>query len=379
MHQLNSSILTSKKPITLWTSRLKVVTWTFFFLILADVLINLLFPYPHGSKQPPNFLQLYFEYGRSSEGKIRGMVGPTDETSAPILEPGWLGSDDLFEGLPAIPESGRDLLIATYGGSFNQRVSRAIQDNYGDTITVRAVGAPGGPLNWAFTAYQLDRSQHQADAALLTLISFTAAKQTMGGEFGDFPPPYTRPLYFLENNQIQKVEPEITNISQLREAIYEDPTLWEAQVQQFRQYDPYYRPLLFNQSILDHSGIARMLRRWQGKNIQTHIQQSFYNSDGFKPESEAVQVMKALVEDFAESAREDGIVPIVYLANAQGWGDHLYQVLLPFLEERNIPYVSSHFLVPTDDPRLFLGDGHYIPEKDQELADQIVEVIREQI
>lgn len=362
-----------------WGSSLRISLWALFFLVLADVLINVLFAYPYRSKHSPNTLQRYFEYGRSTEGTVRKMVGITDEQSAPITQPGWLGNEALFHGLPTEPEAGKEILIATYGGSFNQRVSRAIAKKYGDTISVRAVGAPGGPLNWTYAAYQLDRSQHQADVVILTLISFTAAKFTMGGQFGDLQAPYTRPLYFLKSGQIQEVQPEILSLTQLRKAIYDDSDLWTNHVQKLSQYDPYYKPVLFKQSILDSSSIIRMIRRWYGKKFEAHVESEFYDSAGFKPESEAVQIMKALVEDFAKSAREDGIVPVVYLANTQGWGSSLYEVLLTTLEDNSIPYISSHFSVPTDNPRLFLSDGHYVPEKDEELADQIVQVIHQQL
>lgn len=379
MHQQNLSTLTSKKPGSDWMPYLRTAAWALFFLAITDVLVNLLFAYPYRSQQAPNALQQYFEYGRSTEGTIRQMVAPTDKKSAPITQPGWLGDNTVFAGLPTELEDGKTLFVATYGGSFNQRVSRAIERNYEDSITLRAVGAPGGPLNWAYTAYQLDRSQHQADVTVLTLISFTAAKYTMGGQFGDLQAPYTRPLYFLEGNEIQKVNPEVTSLPELRTAIYDESKLWESHVQKLAQYDPYYKPLLFDQSILDLSSIMRMLRRWHGKNFEARVQDEFYDTNGFKPDSETVQVMKALVKDFAASAREDGILPIVYLANTQGWGSHLYEVLYLTLEENDIPYVSSHLTVPTDNPRLFLSDGHYIQEKDEELAESIIQLIQKEL
>lgn len=378
MHQQNSSTSISKSSRRYYIESLKLFAWVSVFLVLADVLVNIVFAYPSNPNVRPNFLQQYFDYGRSMEGKLRRVVGPTDETSAPITEPGWL-TPDLFEGAPAEAERGRELLIATYGGSFNERVSRVIQEKYDDDITVRSVSAPGGPLNWAYSAYQMDRGQHQADVAVLTLIAFTSATYTMGGKFQDSPSPYTRPIYFLESDEIRKVEPVIGTLPEMRQALLEDTKLWQEHIQTLKTYDPYYKSILFEESIFDSSSILRMLRRWYGKKFETEIRSQFYGPDGFKDTSETVQVMKALVKKFAETARQDGVLPVVYLANTRGWGHHLYELLAPSLEENSIPYVSSHTAVPVDNPRLFLGDGHYIPEKDEELADEIIRVVYEHL
>ncbi len=56
------------------------------FLIAIDVALNLLFPYPTDPRAgDPGFLPNYFEYGRSVEGTLQRMTGPSEEASDPIV------------------------------------------------------------------------------------------------------------------------------------------------------------------------------------------------------------------------------------------------------------------------------------------------------
>ena len=64
---------------------LTVSAWVIGFLVGFEVAVNSLFPYPTDPRQPPSGrLVVYLDYGRSIEGKIRRLVGPTDETSGPL-------------------------------------------------------------------------------------------------------------------------------------------------------------------------------------------------------------------------------------------------------------------------------------------------------
>ncbi len=66
-----------------------------------------------------------------------------------------------------------------------------------------------------------------------------------------------------------------------------------------------------------------------------------------------VKLVKLFVQNFAEKARENDQVPIVYIINNLGTGDHLYQLLLPTLQKDQIPYLSSHKIVPPNDAKYF--------------------------
>jgi hypothetical protein len=58
---------------------------------------------------------------------------------------------------------------------------------------------------------------------------------------------------------------------------------------------------------------------------------------GFNPQSEQVQVARAMVRDLTSRARQDGIVPVIYIVNNFGFSDYLFEALKPALEADRIP------------------------------------------
>jgi len=68
-------------------------------------------------------------------------------------------------------------------------------------------------------------------------------------------------------------------------------------------------------------------------------------------------------------------IPIVYIVNNEGHGNHLYKALKPVLDTYKIPYLSTHILCPPDNPRVFNGmNSHFIPSKDTELAREMIKI-----
>jgi hypothetical protein len=87
-------------------------------------------------------------------------------------------------------------------------------------------------------------------------------------------------------------------------------------------------------------------------------------------------VLRTIVKTFAESARKDEIIPVVYIVNSKGNGDHLFRILKPTLDKYNIPHLSTHIICPPDDPHMYLAENsHFIPSKDMELAAEIIKII----
>jgi len=98
--------------------------WTALFLGLLDAGVNCLLAYPQDPlvTNPPK-LPLYFEYGRSIEGKLDRMIGNSDETSAPLTQAGWIDDPKQLAALPTRAESENGTCVAAYGMSFTFRVS----------------------------------------------------------------------------------------------------------------------------------------------------------------------------------------------------------------------------------------------------------------
>lgn len=363
-----------------WVTTAQTLAWTILGVVAVDVAINTLFAMPKDLQQQPNALQAYFEYGRSMEGKIRARVKNTPEESAPITTAGWLGDRSVYAGQPTEAKPGDSLLIATYGSSFSMRVGSQIRDNPALQTTVRTIGAPKAPLNWTYAAYQDDRGHHKAQAAVLTLTAFNVAEWSMGGQFNDLPTPFTSPLFSVENGQLERRDPVIFSFEQLSNALWEDPQLWEAYCQQLAQEDPYYNPILFRASWTDHSSLLRLLRRGFSLVINSEHRDLFYDpKTGFRSDSKTIQAVFAVLREFKQVALADGVIPVVYVVNNQGWGTDLFDLLEPILTQEQIPYVSSHTIAPPDDPRGFMADGHLTPEKDAEVGEAIVDLVRSQL
>jgi hypothetical protein len=128
--------------------------------------------------------------------------------------------------------------------------------------------------------------------------------------------------------------------------------------------------------VLDHSSLFRLIRRAYAQRYFRQKKADVLNPTGFNPQSEQVQVARAMVRDFAARARQEGIVPLIYIVNNFGYSDYLFEALKPALEADQIPYVSSHTIVSPDDPRGYLPDSHFTDAVDVKLAHALEQAIR---
>src|SRR5271157_1223059 len=135
---------------------LTVSAWVIGFLVGFEVTVNSLFPYPTDPRQPPSGrLVVYFDYGRSIEGKIRRLVGPTDETSGPLANAGWIDGDDIAKQ-PDRASRSDAMLVSVYGMSFSSQVGTTMAE-LDPRITPRLFGGPAAPPNHSYASYQRDR------------------------------------------------------------------------------------------------------------------------------------------------------------------------------------------------------------------------------
>ena len=351
--------------------------WILFFLVVFDISINLLFPYPSNPRVTSvGQLNVYFEYGRSLEGKLARMIGPTDESSALIAQAGWLNPQSLRKSsLPVSRAPDTDLLIAIYGMSFSNQVGEAMKA-IDSKIDLRMIGGPAAPPNHSFAAYNLDRGMHQADVVILGLLaSSVKALSTLNGMTWQFegPAPYTYPRYLLEAGKLKAIWPKVLSLAQLRAAM-QDKQQWQAYVAQMREHDRFFQSFLFQRTWLDNSALVRMIRRALAQRHQQNITDQIHSPNGFNMESE-IPVLRAMVTDFAATARADGKLPIVLVLNDRGYDDHLFQVLKPTLENASIPYVSTHNIAPATDQRNFIGDGHFTKSANVLIAEAVLKLL----
>ena len=353
--------------------------WIVFFLFVFDVSINFLFPYPSDPRvTSPGQLNVYFEYGRSVEGKLARIIGATDESSAPIAHAGWLDQEYWKKlNTPTSRAPGEDLLVAIYGMSFSNYVGEAMKE-MDAKIGLRLIAGPGAPPNYAFTAYNLDRGSHKADVVILGILasSVKALRTTSGLTwFFEAPAPYTYPRYFVEDGKLKAIWSKIQSLAQFR-AVMQDKQKWDEFVTQIQENDLFFNSFLFKRNWLDNSAIVRLIRRAYAQRHQAMMTNKVHSSAGFNAEID-IPVLSAMVTDFAKTARSDGKLPIVLLFSDRGYEDHLFQALSPTLETAKIPYVSTHNIAPATDIRNFVADGHFTESANKLIAKALLKLINE--
>jgi hypothetical protein len=376
MSQLNSFISSSDKAtFRRLASAAYVVVWIVVGLIIIDISINVLLAYPTDPKVTnPSQIRLYFEYGRSTEGQLARMTRIDRSRTAPITLPGWYDPLDITE----FPEKSPNSIVTIYGMSHAVRLGQALA-RISDRLTPRIVGAPGAPTNWSYGAYLRDRGGNKSRAVVLAVMSYSLpmiTTQSAATWSFDLPMPYTMDRFYLEGGQLRAIHPPFKSFEGYVEAFY-DPAKWSAVRQLFSKNDTMYNSFIMRASVLDHSSLFRLIRRAYAQRYLREIRRSVLNGSGFRADSEQVQVVRAIVREFAERARNDGVIPVIFIVNNLGYSDYMFQALRPVLQEYNIPYVSSHTIVSPDDPRGYLPDSHFTDEVDDKLATALAKIIED--
>jgi hypothetical protein len=270
-------------------------------------------------------------------------------------------------------------LVAFYGQSYAVDVAKSLQ-KIDATNGVRIIAGPSAPPNYAYAAYELDRGRHQAEVVVLGVLA--ASVQAMGAMNGmtwqfEGPAPFTFPRYRVENGQLREIAPTIQTLEQFR-AARQDPAQWESFLQQLRQHDRYYNDFLFREGWWDNSVLVRMARRSLAQTHQSAIASEIHSSSQGFTDEETLTTLRTMIAEFHRTAKADGKLPVVLLFNNKGFSDHLYQALRQTLEENNIPYVSTHAIVPPTDPANFVGDGHFTEAANEKIAAALLNVVEPQ-
>jgi len=371
------------------SNSLFIIFWIVLWLLIIEVVLYAV-PYNPPTKRP-NSVQRYLEYGRSVEGKIRRMIGPTDETTAPVTIVGWLDAEMHERGhnIPTHPKTPDGLLVAIYGASHAQHLSRALAKE--PNVTVRFWGGPGVPPSHSYKAYQLDRGRHTAEVVIFALGAGSLIDMTtftgLNRQF-EWPLPYTFPKYHKVGDRLEEVWPSVRTMADFRQVL-DDDKLWNNYVKEMQAEDSYYHPFTFHENFMDKLVIFRFIRRSWAKRHANRVKDSVYEtsqgfgsnqifSQGFKENSEVVQTLRLMLKEFARQVRSDGKLPIVVLLNIRGYSNHLTQILAEHLQEANIPFVDSHIIAPSDDPKNLAPDNlHFSKEIDQQLAQAALKIAHE--
>ena len=361
---------------------LVIAGWMIASLATIDVFIDFAFPYPRDPKVlTPTRLQQYFEYGRSAEGALRRMTRADPATTAPITLAGWydplLATQWGVSGQVPLTAKPDKPVVTIYGASHSVRLAAALGRVSKDLIS-RSVGAPGATPNWAYGAYLRDRG---GGASVAVVLTFNANELAMITSFspsiwsGDFPMPYAGDRFYIEGGELKTIRPPYDSFKSYQQTFF-DPKAWAAAVDFFARNDPLYDAFSFRANVLDYSVLARLVRRAYNQNHTRANLHEVLDKSGFHPESQGVQVARALIHAFATQARTDGMIPVIYLVNNLGYSDLLFRALQPALAADKVVYVSSHTLVSPDDPSAYLPDSHFTDVNDDRLATAIAQAIK---
>jgi len=350
-----------------------VLLWTILWLVTMDVVVNMRFAYPTAPDAMPSRVQQYFEYGRSTEGKLRYMIGDTNQTTSSVTLAGWMDDGKVR---PTSAEKPGGTLVGCYGQSFTEHACDAWAKQ-NDMLTMRVIGGPAAPLNHSYAAYLADRRKHDAKVCVLgVLASSLPYLDTISGMTWSFERPYSfmYPRYLLNDGKLRVVDPTIHSMEQFRKT-FSDPIAWPRLLDHIGNYDAFFDLVIVKANITDQSAIMRMIRRAWGQRHMRDMLAHYHTAQGFNPTTDLGDVARYLVVDWAKKVREDGRLPIVYVINDRGFKDHLYQELRSVLRENHISYVSTHAYAPAEEFSNFLPDGHFVHAVDEMTAQRFQAII----
>ena len=371
-----SSSTSSSSPVFTWAGSrdtVVVAAWVVVWLVIGDVAIDFALRYPDPKVAEAGILATFFERGRSMEGKLRRDV--REDWQAPGTRHGWLVAEELAKDLPAQAGPDHARLVSIYGMSFSKHVGQALAE-LDPKLRIRHVGAAEAPPNHSYTAYLLDRRQHGSDIVVLGILASTvprvATQTSLTWQF-DRAYGYSHPRYDVSGDgSLRAIWPKVRTFEDLKAAL-SDPGLWEGWLEDLAENDLFHDSFSMRGSWTDRSTLLRLVRRAWNRRHRTAVTNELHPRDGYDPESGFVRALNLMVRDFAETAEEDGRIPVVVLFHDQGQSDHLFRALESTLREHGIRYVSSHATHPPTDASNYVEDGHFTHEANLDFARQLLD------
>jgi hypothetical protein len=378
MHPHSSSTSSSEtRPGEGRRKRWRTLLWALLWLALIDAGAGFAFAFPSDVKNVnPGRLQLFFDYGRSMEGRVRRMTRADPKLTAPITMAGW------YSPLTAVerPKKPGGETVTIYGMSHAVRLADALQ-RVSPLYNARSVGAPGAATNWAYGAFRRDTGNRRSKVVVLAIMSSTVPMITSMTPLtwnDSFPLPYTSDRFLLDGDRLKVVAPPYDSFTGYVAAL-EDPRKWSAAMDRVARYDPFYDPLLLRDTPLDHSTLVRMLRRAHANSRDRAAESAVLTARGFDANSEAIRLANAIASSFAADARRNGQLPVIYIVNNYGYGDQLHRALQDRLDRERIPYLSSDTVVDPFDPSNYLPDTHFTDANDDRLAEALDRLISDRL
>lgn len=303
----------------------------------------------------------YFDYGRSVPGKHK-VWEENPNMPGNLYDVAW-PRDILAQSAAQFAAAPADQSVArTYGMSFLNDIMHAAQRQRPGLVIDKQAG-PSATPNFVFSLYQDDKDNRRAgDVVILGILSSSLAPMTTFSNSSwlfEQPAPFTYPIYEMVDDELVRIDPLITTAQQHR-TLRKDPALRAAWSKQRRAHDAYYSAITHGWVWADRSPFLRLVRRYAAT---YHIDQTRKALLGTGPRDpgafDYVTLFDGLFQSLAQSAEQEGTIPIVVLIQTRGDKTDLKAALSPSLERLGIPYLATTDYYDIRDPKGFKPDGHY--------------------
>lgn len=321
----------------------------------------------------PSLVQ-YFEYGRSTPGKLARWEAGTD-AMAGLYGVAWRPAivTESTAAFAAEPDQTRPV-IRGYGMSFVANILElAGEMRPGLRLDMHA--GPQAPPNFVYALFEDDRpNRRPGDIAVLGVLSSSvpgmAALSNQTWAF-EQPAPFTYPIYLPDGEGLRRMDPVIETEAAHR-ALARDPALAATWAEQLAREDVFHGPVTYGARLFDRSPLCRLIRRSLAISSIQRVEERVRDGDIYP----VADVLGRMVAAFARAARADGQRPVVALIQSRDPSDiDLLATLAPILEREGIPYLATAEHFDPRDPSGFAPDGHYVPEIDTRFARAFLRLI----
>jgi len=342
-------------------------------LVCFEVLTSRAFHWSPAQREPRSALQRFFEHGASIEAKLQRLVGANGEEPADIVKAGWSDTQ------PAVApenwaEASRRVLI--YGMSFSRRVGQQLAE-LAPGMCVVSRSAPGAPPNHSIEVALMDPLRPEASDVVIGLLSSSIPKmKSATGLFSmpEYPPPYSYPIYTRVADSTIKRSPPIASYKAFVEAFRAtgESALFSDHMSFLAAHDAYFDRFTWAQWPGSELTLMKLLRRSWASRAKTITAASVYSATaGYKSEDPALAALPFMISGLQEECNARGQRFVVLLFHHRGEPGHLGRWLGPVLSKNGTRFVSSASVLDSTDPLNFLADGHYKPEWDRAIAEQL--------
>lgn len=302
----------------------------------------------------------YFEYGRSVPGKLDRWI-EKPQLRDNLFDVAWV-PDTIETSRAAFATQDADAgpIIRGYGMSFMAQILAAAAEQ-DPNLQIDVHGGPAAPPNLSFELFMQDRTNRSpGDVVVLGVLSSSVpAMAAMSNRTWAFeqPAPFTYPIFLPVGAEgLSRADPLVRTAAQER-ALQNDPVAAAAWRAQLAAQDRLHTNAAFAAPFMDVSPFARLVRRSLATKSIAEREAALTLGQSEFPYPEVLQRMLAR---FAQMAREDEQIPIVFLIQSRDPSNFDLQTLLGDVIDRlDIPVLATVDHISPRQPSAFAGDGHY--------------------